>query len=82
MGVKGVVWVGASREAIARLPASAKRELGADLNAIQAGREARDWKVMGSVGAGVIEIRVRAGGSYRLMYVAKYPEAVYVLHVF
>ena len=37
---------------------------------------------MTSVGAGVMEIRVRAGGAFRLMYVAKYAEGVYVLHVF
>ena len=38
---------------------------------------------MPSVGAGVHEIRVRdEAGAFRLMYVAKFPEAVYVLHVF
>lgn len=42
----------------------------------------RDWKPMPSVGMGVVEIRVRVGGAFRLMYVAKFVEAVYVLHVF
>lgn len=37
---------------------------------------------MPSIGAGVNEIRVHAGGAFRLIYVAKYPEAVYVLHAF
>jgi phage-related protein len=37
---------------------------------------------MSSVGPGVIEIRVRIGGAFRLMYIAKFAEAVYVLHVF
>ncbi len=37
---------------------------------------------MPSVGTGVIEIRVRADGVYRLFYVAKFAEAVYVLHAF
>ena len=37
---------------------------------------------MSSVGPGVIEIRVRAGGAFRLMYVAKFTETIYVLHVF
>ncbi len=37
---------------------------------------------MPSIGLGVNEIRVRAGGAYRVMYVAKFGEAVYVLHVF
>lgn len=37
---------------------------------------------MGTVGAGVLEIRVRVAGAFRLFYVAKFAEAVYVLHVF
>jgi len=35
------------------------------------------------VGAGTREIRLRdAGGAFRVMYVAKFKEAVYVLHCF
>jgi phage-related protein len=37
---------------------------------------------MPTVELGVNELRVRAGGAYRLMYVAKFSEAVYVLHAF
>jgi phage-related protein len=37
---------------------------------------------MPSVGLGVSELRVRAGGAFRVMYVAKFAEAVYVLHAF
>ena len=37
---------------------------------------------MATVGAGVYEIRVRAGTAYRVFYVAKYDEAVYVWHAF
>ena len=40
----------------------------------------RDGKPMPSVGPGVIEIRVRVGGAFRLMYVAKFTEGIYVLH--
>ena len=49
---------------------------------MQDGREANDWKPMPSVGLGVNEIRVRGGGAFRLVYVARFPEAVYVLHAF
>lgn len=42
----------------------------------------RDWKPMPSVGSGIVEVRVRIGGAYRLMYVAKFAEGIYVLHVF
>ncbi len=37
---------------------------------------------MPSVGLGVKEIRVRVGGAFRILYVAKFTEAVYVLHAF
>lgn len=37
---------------------------------------------MPSVGLGVREIRVRAQGQFRVMYLAKFEEAVYVLHAF
>lgn len=37
---------------------------------------------MPAIGAGVMEIRVHAGGEYRVIYVAKYIRAIYVLHAF
>ena len=50
---------------------------------MQQGKEPDDWKPMSTVGVGVNEIRVREeSGGYRVLYVAKFEEAVYVLHVF
>ena len=49
---------------------------------MQDGLEPEDWKPMPSIGIGVREIRVREHGAYRLIYVAKFSEAVYVLHAF
>ena len=50
---------------------------------VQAGKEPADWKPMPSVGLGVNEIRVREdGGAFRVIYIAKFSEAVYVLHAF
>jgi len=37
---------------------------------------------MPSVGAGVVEIRIHERGEYRVLYVAKFPEAIYALHAF
>ncbi|OGA42400.1 MAG: hypothetical protein A3G24_22140, partial [Betaproteobacteria bacterium RIFCSPLOWO2_12_FULL_62_13] len=55
---------------------------GYQLEKVQAGREPADWKPMPSIGVGVNEIRVREGGAFRVIYVAKFSEAVYVLHAF
>ncbi len=64
-------------------PRSARRATGFQLDKVQGGEDADDWKPMAAVGNGVHEIRVRdESGAYRLMYVAKFPEAVYVLHAF
>lgn len=37
---------------------------------------------MNSVGDGVREIRIRLGAEHRLLYVASFPEAVFILHAF
>ena len=42
----------------------------------------RDWKPIPAVGVGANEIRLRVNGAYRVSYVAKYSEGIYVLHVF
>ncbi|MEX2180718.1 MAG: type II toxin-antitoxin system RelE/ParE family toxin [Gemmatimonadaceae bacterium] len=82
MTAKSLTWVGSARADIQSLPPEAQRQLGFDLRLVQLGHVPRDWKPMPSIGPGVAEIRVRAGGAFRLVYVAKFAEAVYVLHVF
>ena len=42
----------------------------------------KDFKYMGIVGAGVYELRVRTDKQHRVFYVAKFEEAIYVLHAF
>ena len=37
---------------------------------------------MSSVGLGVQKIRIRSGAEHRVLYVAKFADAVYVLHAF
>ena len=63
-----------------RLTHGARRETNCFL--VQSGLEPRDWKPMPTVGAGVNEIRVKADGQWRVLYVAKFAGAVYVLHAF
>jgi phage-related protein len=53
------------------------------LGKVQAGLEPTDWKPFDDVGAGTREIRIRdLSGVFRIMYVAKFEEAIYVLHCF
>lgn len=82
MDYKPLFWVGSTREDLRELSSEARKELGLDLRRVQSGEMPRDWKPLASVGTGVVEIRVRVEGAYRLMYIAKFAEGIYVLHVF
>ena len=60
-------------------PATVRQEVGYQLDKVQRGLEPKDWKPMATVGQGVREIRIRdANGAFRVVYVAKLAEAVYV----
>jgi len=82
MGDKRIVWIGSSRDDVRRFPRDARRKAGLELRAVQRGEEPTDFKPIPSVGAGVYEIRIHAQGAYRVFYVAKFEEAIYVLHAF
>jgi phage-related protein len=79
---KPLLWVGSSRDDLRAFSSEVRKEVGVDLRRVQGGDLPRDWRPMPSVGPGVIEIRVRVGGAYRVMYVAKFREGIYVLHAF
>jgi phage-related protein len=80
---KPVEFRGDSLEALRRFPESARRRAGQQLDLLQRGRDPDDWKPMTTVGQGVREIRVRdEQGIFRVIYVAKFANAVFVLHCF
>ena len=50
---------------------------------LQVGREPDDWKPMPTIGPGACEIRITdKAEAFRVIYVAKFADAVYVLHAF
>ena len=79
---KPLFWLGNSLETLKSFAPDARREAGHQLGIVQDGKEPADWKPMETVGAGVREIRIHVESSYRVLYVAKFSEAVYVLHGF
>ncbi len=79
---KPIFWVGTSRGDIRNFPEGARRKAGVHLRALQRGEMPLDFKPMTSVGQGVQEIRIHVEGAYRVFYVARFEEAVYVLHAF
>ena len=81
--MKGLLFRGSSLDDLRKFPALAVREAGYQLDKVQNGNEPTDWKPMPSIGDGVKEIRIRdEAGAFRVVYLAKLADAVYVLHCF
>lgn len=80
---KELRWVGSSYEDLLHFPDDPRRAAGFQLGKVQAGLEPDDWKPFDDVGSGTKEIRIKdKSGIFRVMYVAKFEEAIYVLHCF
>ena len=80
--LKPISWLGTSREDVKSFPEKVRQIVGAELMAVQSGYEPSDWKPMSSIGPGVREIRVQYEGQYRIIYIARFSESIYVLHAF
>jgi phage-related protein len=80
---KPIEFRGSALDDLRALPFTARREAGHQLDQVQNGHEPDDWKPVSTVGQGVKEIRIRdAAGAFRVIYIAKFAHAVYVLHCF
>lgn len=80
---KSVTWIGNSFEDLRAFPPEVRKNAGYQLHRVQMGLEAADWKPMPEIGHGVEEIRLRhESGAYRIIYLARVEDAVYVLHCF
>ena len=80
---KEIRWAGSAYNDLLAFPQDSRKEAGFQLGKVQAGLDPDDWKPFDDAGAGAREIRIRdTSGIYRVIYVAKFEEAVYVLHCF
>jgi phage-related protein len=83
VGSKPVAFCGSSLDDLRAFPPQVRREAGYQLDRVQSGLEPDDWKPMNTVGQGVKEIRIRdVSGAFRVIYAARFADAVYVLHCF
>ena len=80
--MKKIIWLGITHQLIKEYPIDVRKEIGFNLDRVQRGLDPRDWKPMIGVGTGVKEIRIHEENEYRVLYVAKFEEAIYVLHSF
>jgi phage-related protein len=80
--MKNLKFLGASRDDLRAFPVEARYAVGMQLRRVQNGDMPADWKPLPTVGAGVYELRVHEEGEWRVIYVAKLADAIYVLHAF
>lgn len=79
---KPINWIGSALEDLCSFPEEARRKAGFELRKIQQGEDPTDFKPMSVVGKGVQEIRIRTEDTYRIFYVTKFAESIYVRHSF
>lgn len=81
--LKPITWLGTTLEGIRAQRLAIRSELGQQLLRVQMGLMPNNYKPMTTVGVGAYEIRVQdSDGISRPVYVAKFRDTVYVLHVF
>ena len=81
--MKPVQFLGDSLKCLREFPDDARQDAGRQLDQVQRGKQPTDFKPMPSIGKGVEEIRIwDDAGTFRVIYTARLPAAVYVLHVF
>ncbi|MBF0143412.1 MAG: type II toxin-antitoxin system RelE/ParE family toxin [Magnetococcales bacterium] len=80
--MKPVKFIDTAKDDLSSFSPEARRVAGFNLWRVQNGRMPSDWKPMPAVGAGAMEIRIHVEGAWRVIYVAKFDDAVYVLHAF
>lgn len=79
---KPIQWLGNSIDRVREFSETGRYHTGRELRRVQCGEMPTDWKPMITIGPGVAEIRVHAENEYRIIYIAKFEEAIYVLHGF
>ena len=81
--MKPIEFKGTSLSDLRDFPHSAVREVGYQLDKVQNGFPPDDAKPVPTIGVGVFELRVwDEAGTFRVVYVAKFADAVYALHCF
>lgn len=81
--MRPVRFLGDSLKCLRDFPEDVRHDAGYQLHKVQCGEQPVDFKPFAAIGKGVEEIRIADdSGAYRVIYVARRPEAVYVLHAF
>lgn len=80
---KPVRFWGSARDDLRAFPSDARKDAGYQIDKVQAARAPDDWRPMKTVGKGAFEIRIHEeSGAFRVIYVARFADAIHVLHCF
>jgi phage-related protein len=80
---KDLTWLADTKETVSNFPAGAKRPIGFGLRLVQNGQTPEFAVPLRDIGPGVFELKVDSGkNTFRLVYIAKLPPGIYVLHAF
>jgi len=82
--MKKIIYVGSVQKDIETFPTKARQRITTALTIISAELELspKEFKYMPTVGTGCYELRLKIDRQYRVFYVAKFHEAIYILHAF
>jgi len=83
LGERKLEFLGSSLEDLRNFPKDVRGVAGSELRRVQRGELPLHGRSMKAIGAGTFEIKIKdRKGGFRVFYVSKYPEAIYVLHAF
>ena len=83
MGERELEFIGSSLEDLKEVPIDVRGVAGAELRRVQRGEKPLHGRSIKTIGAGAFEIKVKdRQGAFRVFYVAKFAEVIYVLHAF
>lgn len=78
-----IAWEGNSREVLRAFPNEVKQNLGFQLWQLQQGERPSDYRRLPEIGLGVFELREEdQRGWYRVIYLSRIKDVIYVLHCF
>jgi phage-related protein len=80
--MKPLRFIGTSLADLSAFPIAVRKVAGFELWQVQEGLMPSDFKPLLEVGQGAYEIRVHVAGEWRVIFVARFADAIYVLHAF
>ena len=78
-----IAWLGDSLDVVRGYGEGVRRSIGSELRLLQSGQKPLHARSLSTVGRGVWELKIsETGGEFRVVYVVKRDDRIYVLHAF